>query len=197
VIPADSIESATEMVVKLGMDDVLLCAERDTRRVEGCDLGNSPAEYVPECVRDRLLVLATTNGSQAMLKARGAGRLIVGGYTNASLVVDALSSSENATLLCAGNEGGFALEDASCAGYLLHLLEERKGEEIDPANDGAWVAQRLGKRAPKSPLRLLRQSAHGQKLVREGFGTDLDLCGEIDAHDVLPVLRDHVIVRSD
>lgn len=197
VIPADSLEAATEMVVKLGMDDVLLCAERETRRVEGCDLGNSPEEYGPETVRDRLIVLATTNGSRAVLRGRAAARLLVGGYVNASRVVDALASEEEAVLLCAGNEGGFALEDAACAGYLLHLLEKHNGREIRPSNDGAWVALRLGRRAPRTPLRLLRQSAHGRRLLGAGFGADLSLCAEVDAHDVLPVFRDYMIIRSD
>ena len=65
VIPSGSLEAATELVVKLGVEDVLLCAERDVRQVEGCDLGNSPAEYTAEIVKDRLIVLATSNCSMA------------------------------------------------------------------------------------------------------------------------------------
>jgi 2-phosphosulfolactate phosphatase len=197
VIPADSLESATEMVMKLGPDDVLLCAERDRRRVEGCDLGNSPAEYDQSRVSGRLLVLSTTNGARTVLKARWAGRLLVGAYVNASRVVEALARDAEVVFLCAGDEGGFALEDAACAGYLLHRLAEHTGNEIEPANDGAWVAQQLGKRAPKSPLSLLRRSSSGRKLEKVGLGDDLALCAAVDAFSVLPVLRDYVIVRSE
>jgi len=194
VIPSGSLEAATELVVKLGIDDVLLCAERDVRQVEGSDLGNSPAEYVHDRVRDRLLVLATTNGSSAILGARGAARVLIGGYVNAGRVVEALVNEKEAVLLCAGNNGGFALEDAACAGFLLRRFTEVTGQEVLPINDGAWVALELGKRSTKSPLRLLRRSAHGRYLDEEGFGGDLALCAAIDVWPVLPVLRDHIIV---
>jgi 2-phosphosulfolactate phosphatase len=197
VIPAESLESATEMVMKLGPDDVLLCAERDRRRVEGCDLGNSPAEYDQGSVSGRLLVLSTTNGSRAVLAARWAARILVGAYVNASRIVEALSREADVVLLCAGDEGGFALEDATCAGFLLHRLAEHTGIEIEPANDGAWVALQLGKRAPKSPLSLLRRSSSGRKLQEAGLGDDLVLCAAVDAFSVLPVLRDYVIVGSE
>lgn len=197
VIPSGSLEAATELVVKLGTEDVLLCAERDVRKVDGCDLGNSPAEYTEDKVRDRLLVLATTNGSGAILAARGASRVLIGGYVNASSIVRALKKEKEAVLLCAGNMGGFALEDAACVGMLLRRFIDETAEEVLPLNDGAWVALELGKKTARSPLRLLRRSAHGRYLDEEGFGSDLALCAEVDAWPVLPMLRDHIIIPSE
>ena len=77
-----------------GIEDVLLCAERDVRQVEGCDLGNSPSEYTEEVVKDRLLVLATTNGSGAILEARGASRVLIAGYVNASRIIAAMKKEK-------------------------------------------------------------------------------------------------------
>jgi 2-phosphosulfolactate phosphatase len=108
VIPAESLEAATELAVKLGRDDVLLCAEYDGHRVAGCDLGNSPSEYTPEAVRDRLLVMATTNGTRAILCARAAGRVLIGAYVNASRLVEALAGERRAAFVCSGHEGGVA-----------------------------------------------------------------------------------------
>lgn len=197
IIPVESLEAATEIVVKLGVEGVLLCAERDVHQVEGCDLGNSPAEYVPERVRGRLIVLATTNGSGAVLSTRGAKRIVIGSYVNAGRVVEVLGKEKEAVLLCAGNNGGFALEDAACAGFLLRRLVDETGQEILPLNDGAWVALELGKRATRNPLRLLRRAVHGRYLEGEGFGEDLALCAAVDTRPILPVLRDRMIVRSD
>jgi 2-phosphosulfolactate phosphatase len=197
VIPASSIEAATEMVVKLGRDDVLLCAEHDLNRVDGCDLGNSPLDYHADAVAERLIVLSTTNGSRAAVTARSAFRLYAGSYVNAGRVVDALAGADAVVMICAGNEGAFALEDAACAGYLLHRLETSHGIEVEPVDDGAWVALRLGREAPASPLELLRQSSHGQRLLAGGFERDLVACAEVDTRPVLPVLRDHMLVRSD
>jgi 2-phosphosulfolactate phosphatase len=104
VIPAESLEAATELAVKLGRDDVLLCAEYDGYRVAGCDLGNSPSEYTPEAVRDRLLVMATTNGTRAILSARAAGRVLIGAYVNASRLVEALAGERRVAFVCSGHD---------------------------------------------------------------------------------------------
>lgn len=197
IIPAKSLEDATEMVSKLGMDDVLLCAEREMERVEGCDLGNSPAEYTRERVEGRLLVLSTSNGSRAIVASQSARKVIVGGYVNAGRVVDEIAEGDSVVIACAGHHGGFSLEDTACAGFLLHRLSESTGREILPLNDGAWVALELGKRTPKSPLRMLRRAAHSRRLEAAGYGSDLALCADVDSHPVLPILKDYVIVDSD
>ena len=197
IIPAESLEAATEISTRLGTDDVLLAAEREARRVEGCDLGNSPGEFSPQRVAGRRIVLATTNGTRAIVRARSARPLMVGGYVNAGRIVEALGEQEDAVIICAGRSGEFALEDAGCAGYLLERLKRETEQEILPMNDGAWVALELGKRAPRSPVRLLRQSAHGRFLIEAGFEEDLKRCGDVDSQPVLPVLRDHMIVASE
>ena len=197
VIPCAGLEEATERVVRLGIDDVLLAAEREGHRVEGCDLGNSPAEYTPARVKGHLIVLATTNGTRAIAQARGAGRIVVGSYVNAGAVLAALTRERALVVVCAGNGGAFALEDAACAGYLLRRLAHEQQREIIPANDGAWVALELGRRAPKTPVRILRQTAHGRHLIREGFEDDLAYCAQVDRFDILPMLRDNLLVRSE
>jgi len=197
VIPAKSLEDATEMVSKLGMDDVLLCAEREMEKVAGCDLGNSPAEYTRDQVEGRLLVLSTSNGSRAIVASQSARKVIVGGYVNAGRVIEEIAKGDSVVIACAGHHGGFSLEDTACAGFLLHRLSETTGREILPLNDGAWVALELGKRTPKSPLRMIRRAAHSRRLEEAGYGSDLALCADVDSHPVLPVLKDHVIVHSD
>jgi 2-phosphosulfolactate phosphatase len=197
IIPTESLEAATELAVKLGREDVLLCAEYDGHRVAGCDLGNSPAEYTPEAVRDRLLVMATTNGTRAILRARAGGRVLIGGYVNATRLVETLAGERRVAFVCSGQEGGFALEDAVCAGHLLHLLAARTGQDTIPLNDGAWVVLEIGRRSPRTPLRILRQSAWGRALEEKGYGHDLLLCAEVDAQPVLGLLRERMIVRAD
>lgn len=197
VIPAESLERATEISTRLGTDDVLLAAEREARRVEGCELGNSPGEFTPQRVGGRRVVLATTNGTRAIVRARTALPLMIGGYVNAGRVIEALGAREEVVIVCAGSNGGFALEDTACAGYLLERLRREKEREVLPMNDGAWVALELGKRAPRSPVRLLRQAAHGRYLIEMGFEEDLKRCGDVDSQPVLPVLRDHMIVASE
>ena len=43
----------------------LLAGERFCRKIPGFDLGNSPEDFTPEAVKDRRIVLTTTNGTRA------------------------------------------------------------------------------------------------------------------------------------
>ncbi len=52
--------------------DVVLGGERAAVRIAGFDLGNSPLEYTPGAVGDKLVVLTTTNGTQAFAKVQRA-----------------------------------------------------------------------------------------------------------------------------
>ena len=43
--------------------------ERDGKKVDGFDLGNSPFEYMEEKLRGKKIAFTTTNGTQAIAKA--------------------------------------------------------------------------------------------------------------------------------
>src|SRR5262249_3793831 len=73
VIPVASEAAARERAAALAPEPVLLAGERGGDPIEGFDLGNSPLDCTPERVGGRTLVLTTTNGTRAMLKAGEAG----------------------------------------------------------------------------------------------------------------------------
>ena len=66
IYPVASIEDALRLANTFGRDEVLLCGERKCVRIEGFDLGNSPAEFTREKVAGKILVMSTTNGTAAM-----------------------------------------------------------------------------------------------------------------------------------
>ena len=55
----------------------LLGGERNTKKIEGFALGNSPLEYTPEIVSGKTIILYTTNGSKAVVKAKFSENLYV------------------------------------------------------------------------------------------------------------------------
>jgi 2-phosphosulfolactate phosphatase len=86
--------------------------ERDGKKVEGFDKGNSPFEYIGEEVRGLKLAFTTTNGTQAIEKAKGAKEVIIGSFLNLTSVVRYLLLGENNVLIvCAGWKGRVNLED--------------------------------------------------------------------------------------
>ena len=65
VYPTTSAGDAARLAASLGREDTLLCGEQKGLKVDGFDLGNSPAEFVEEIVAGKKLVMSTSNGTRA------------------------------------------------------------------------------------------------------------------------------------
>lgn len=193
VIPTQTVEAAAKIAGHLAGGVMIRGGERNGKLIEGFQLGNSPLEYTEEKVRDKSIVYSTTNGSPLFLKAKFAKHTLVCSFVNISIVAAFLK--EQATqveILCAGNAGRFALEDAVCAGMLVHLLGEQDGANLSLC-DAALAAQALYKAHHRNLARMMRQSEDGKFLESLGFGEDLKYCAGIDTIPVLPQLDDNVL----
>lgn len=191
IYPTTSSEEAIKLASSLGRDDTLLCGERRGLRIEGFDLGNSPAEFTEESVGGRQLVMTTTNGTRAFLAASGADRVVAASFVNLAAVVEAVADAEALTLVCAGKENRFSLDDAVCAGHVLRALRERS-EATFETDDAASAALRLAREiAPDEAF--LRETEAGAALVEIGLDSDLSLCARTDRYDLVPELDDRRI----
>jgi 2-phosphosulfolactate phosphatase len=193
IIPVPTVEAAVKISGNLFGDVTLLGGERNGKIIEGFHLGNSPFEYSEEKVKGKSIIFSSTNGSLAMTKARHAKEMAVCGFVNMSAVVDFIAQNpRDFVVLCAGNNGRFSLDDAVCAGMLLHRLFNGKpaGHEI---SDGAHAALMLYKAFGRSIPKMIRSSEHGMFLHQIGFGDDLKVCAGVDTVPVLPLLDGNVI----
>jgi 2-phosphosulfolactate phosphatase len=121
---------------------VVLGGERGGLKIPGFDLGNSPSEYTPERVGGKSVIFTTTNGTQALLRCRQAGRVVTAGFVNSSAVVAAIRDCERIDLVCAGTRGLISREDVLLAGCLLErLLDARTAPTSYPeVNDSGRLA---------------------------------------------------------
>lgn len=195
VIPTGEVEEARLLVQRLGPGDVLLCGERGSRRVDGFDLGNSPLEFVRDRVAGQGLVMTTTNGTTALLAAAGSRskpprRTVVGSLLNLEAVAQSLVEADDGiSILCAGKERRFAVEDTVAAGLLVKRVEALSGGRPE-LNDAAAAAETLAERHADSLEEMLAGSAAGRQLIEVGHGDDLAFCGQLDRHPVVPELVD-------
>ncbi|MCI0432171.1 MAG: 2-phosphosulfolactate phosphatase [Gemmatimonadetes bacterium] len=192
VIPVESVEAAVRKKDELGREGLLLCGERRSRPIPGFDLGNSPREFTPEHVSGRTLLMTTTNGTGA-LRAGAAGRVcLVASFRNADAAVGAVAEAgADATLLCAGREGRFAIEDAICAGVIARRLAHRG--LVLRTDDAARAAMLMARRFEHRLPWLLPRTAAGRRLARAGFADDIPFSAELDRHPVVPRFRDHLV----
>jgi 2-phosphosulfolactate phosphatase len=191
IYPAGSMEEAIRLSQNLDRQDLLLCGERRGLAIEGFDLGNSPLEFTPEVVGDRTLVMATTNGTPALVAASSATRTLAASYLNLGSVAAALAEEGSVAIVCAGREKHFALEDAVCAGLLVdRLLGRRKRRDL---NDGAVAALALANRYADDLNGMMQNTDAGRQLIEIGHLDDLAVCARLDHLDVVPRLEERRI----
>lgn len=163
--------------------------------IAGFDIGNSPLEVTRERVEGATVLITTTNGTAAFAGIQGARDVVVASFVNFSaistLLRAALRGGTDVTILCAGRERQFSLEDAACAGrYASDLVEHMPDVEL---GDGAFVCTLLNARYGDQFDRLFAESEHGRALANAGFKDDLVLCAKLDAYPVIPLYQDRQI----
>jgi len=164
----------------------LLCGEREGKKIDGFDLGNSPLEYTPERVNGRILIFSSTNGSVAILRARVAEHVYVGGFNNFGAVIKRLIEDRNpVVVICAGKLEQFSIEDFVCGGKFINALETRTKRHLG-LSDGARAAALLHRHFDGSIASLLKSSNHGRYLSSLGFDEDIDYCARVDVHPIVP-----------
>ena len=193
VHPAVSVEEAAALRATLNGqgDRALLCGERGGIRIDGFDLGNSPAEFTAAAVGGRRLVMTTTNGTRAFAAARHADRVLAASFFNQSAVAEAVREDAAVAIVCAGREGRFSLDDAVCAGHIVRAVSDRAAGRITLA-DGAVAVRDLAA-VHRVSADMLAGTAAGQALMEVGLGGDLALCARADRHQIVPMMYDRVI----
>jgi len=176
VEPAGSIEEAAARARALG---ALLGGEREGLPPPGYDLGNSPREYDAARCAGRMVVLSTTNGTQAVLAARGHRRVLAASLLNAEATARALAAAPaEVLLLCSGSRGFVAADDVAAAGCLAGHLALLAGAE---PGDAARVAIALFDAWRHDLPGLLRRSISGRRLLGIGLERDILDCARVDA----------------
>jgi 2-phosphosulfolactate phosphatase len=178
--------------------DVVLGGERAGGKIAGFDLGNSPSEYMPDAVRGKRVLLTTTNGTQALWRARPARRVLVGAFVNLSAVAASIKNDPRVDFLCAGTDGRETREDILAAGAMVHqICSLPSGErQLNPAAERARDEWRRLLQAAIDSDRTeseqvaieLRDTQGGRNLLGIGLDQDLVDCAQIDRLKVLPEL---------
>jgi 2-phosphosulfolactate phosphatase len=96
----------------------LLVGERNERKIEGFDFGNSPTEIIKANLEGKTIIHTTTAGTQGLIKAVNADMIIAGSLVNAYATVRYLKSldPELVSLVAMGYRAAeSAEEDLLCA----------------------------------------------------------------------------------
>ena len=195
---ANGIESITavasvEECQALQAKGYLAAAERNGQQVEGFDLGNSPLSYIDNNFTGRKLAMTTTNGTLAITKSLEGNKVLIGAFLNLSPLVAYLSKeADDLLIVCSGWKGKVSFEDTLYAGALASELLPTYNWDCDAAS----LAIELYEANKNDLLASIQKSSHYQRLKRLKIERDFEFCATVDKYDVVPVLKDGVLVKN-
>jgi 2-phosphosulfolactate phosphatase len=202
IIPVVDIPEA--LATKRLHPDALLAGERDGLRIPAAlaqgtefDLGNSPREFTPGRVKDRTIIMTTTNGTRALRACTGAATILVAGFRNLGAVAELLLRNPPPRLLlvCGGTYEEAALEDTLAAGSLCASLWPlyASGHVADSASIAFALHERWQSDLPSA----MQFARNGRKLLAHStLRDDVPFCLERNVVNLVPLLLPDGSVRS-
>jgi 2-phosphosulfolactate phosphatase len=102
IIATGSTENAFNLKKKY--KNAILVGERDEKKIEGFDLGNSPTEIIKNDLRGKTIIHTTTAGTNGLVNAKNADIIITGSIVNAGAIVNYIRAinPENLSLVAMG-----------------------------------------------------------------------------------------------
>jgi 2-phosphosulfolactate phosphatase len=196
VIPVEGADEVINRSKDFARSQILLAGEHKMYPITGFDIGNSPQAFTPKVVEGKTIIITTTNGTKTLLGVQNARDIVIASYVNftaaLALMKVAASSKTDIAIICAGEEGGFTLEDAACAGRYVRAIPKRADIKT---NDAAAASVVIEKKYGDNIAKVFKESAHGQALASAGFGDDLAAAAEVDSYPVVPIYQDRQITK--
>ena len=181
VLVAETIEQAQAAAQKL--PGWLLCGERNVKPLPGFDYGNSPVQFSQLDLTGRELILTTTNGTRAFYACpehsmRLAGSLYNARAVSAQALALAQQHNSNISIVCSGEYGYFALDDAICAGYLAIELQRQYKEHphVTPLEVDESVHAAITLYSAYPVPKLIEHSQSAQSVITAGLPEDVTFC---------------------
>lgn len=187
IYPVASVEDGPPLRDALRVQGVhaALCGERDALPPPGYDFGNSPGVFARLERAPEAAVIATTNGTPALLACLDAPLAMPAAPLNAGAVVRAaLEAGHDVLVVCSGLRREPAEDDTLAAGLFVERFV-RLG--ASPGAEALFALERF--EAVRDDLAdAFARTEHGQRLVALGFGEDVALCATADRYDVAGAL---------
>ena len=169
IIPVESVEKA--FLLKEKYPSWILVGERNGKKIDGFDYGNSPSTMASLYLKDKTIILSTSSGTKGIINAENTDECLIASFTNISKVISYLreKNKEKISIIPMGlNATTPAIEDDLCAEYILKSLQNKHIEY------------------PKM-IKQIKQSKGYQRLQRLKQHQDMPYCLQINRFPLVPV----------
>ncbi len=210
LIPAYSITEALNIAST--KSNTLLAGEKNTNKPTKFHLGNSPLEYTADKVKNKNIIIATTNGTKSIIEtAKIAHTILIGSMLTADAIAKYLAfSNKNIVFVRVGTKGNFALEYVLASGYIIQkilllnnnivynskklnknlknynkLIFNKCKRKILEIDDMAITCCKLAYHYKNNIMSAFCKSTSGKKLIYSGKIKDLFFCVNLNAYNKL------------
>jgi len=190
LIPVSSVEQAKQYINKEGY---IVAAERNAEPIEGIPLGNSPFQYMNDDVKNKRLVLTTTNGTKS-IKLASKHEVISASFVNQDAVYNfIMKSKKDVVVLCSGWKGLVNMEDSIFAGILSDKL--LKTNEFQSQCDSVLASVAIKRDAGNDLFSYLEDSAHRNRLKHLNMEADTKFClNPTFKSSIIPILKNGKLI---
>ncbi len=190
LIPVSSLEQAKQYINKEGY---IVAAERNAEPIEGVPLGNSPFQYMNDDVKNKTLVLTTTNGTKA-IRLSSKHEVISACFINIDVVYDFIMKSiKDVIVLCSGWKGLVNMEDSIFAGILSDKL--LKTNEFQSQCDSLLASVAIKRDVGNDLFSYLEDSAHRNRLKHLNMEADTKFClNPTFKSSIIPILKNGKLI---
>lgn len=171
----------------------LTAAEREGKKIDFADFGNSPVLFRQSELKGKKLAYSTTNGTRAIDLAKPNGTLVIASFSNLEAVTAWLiNQQKDILILCSGWKDSLSLEDSVCAGALTTGLINSARYAV--GSDSANIAVELWNKSRNDLQSYCSKGSHFQRLEKLGLIDDLSFCFKLNTSTAVPVWNGEYIV---
>ncbi|MEQ6377328.1 2-phosphosulfolactate phosphatase [Bacillaceae bacterium S4-13-56] len=176
---------------EIGSDQCYLAGEKKGKVIDGFQ---SPWPLsIRNKVRDKNLILCSTNGTVAIDRCQQGKHIYTSSLINnasvAYYVANRHREEEKLTLVCAGSNGHFSLEDFVGVGSFINYYLKRSNRKIR-LSDCAKASYHLFLSQDENIFSFLQTSAVGRQLIKGGLMNDLVYASTQDISHIIPTYKD-------
>lgn len=196
VIAAGDVAAAKKVVAEMEGETSILAGECGGHTIEG---------FVPplpltiqENMKNKTLVLTTTNGTIAIRKASVARCLYAGSLLNAKACAETVARrhpGETIVVVCAGSAGAFSLEDFYGAGCFLSNFKKAAKDDKRQWSDAALAALQLYEGHEQNAEKILASTRVGKMLMRQGLHDEVLYAARTAVLSAVPVLNHGILMN--
>ena len=189
IIPVKTVEEAKDIASQC-RNSYVLGGERQGLKIDGFDLSNSPLEYTEPVVKEKTVVMTTSNGTQAIKNSECAKRIFIGALINGTAISKkVLSINQDVVFVNAGTYGQFSMDDFITTGYMIdrlrNIAQQQGMEEVLELTDVAKTSEYIYNSNP-TVTGYLKNALHYKRMEELGYFEDLTYCLSKDNTDIVP-----------